>query len=331
MNLVKASNGLLETENFYLYSSFSDFLGVGKCHRDFEKFYLDTNDKIERKFLYPEFNIEFQKENWENIQDGESVIFYVSSDSNDFGIVDSWTDGIQHAYQKIVYSDNYLQMYISDNGTDWKNIGGQQVDSIKLQGFKKTSKDKSLVMLNYKVYKSPFIYIENFDADTRVELYSFDNTKITEKIFSMNQKVEIFLNHNISGYFKFFNKDNSLIYQTSTMLLQQGDTYVRYDYNIDFIYMNNTLNPSENTELKDTDQMIKIKNKSDTETYKNLTLSAENDYNNIITFSTDGINYSENLTIESLAPQETFSFYINLTRSQTSESFSIRDFLIKIS
>ena len=114
MKLIKVKNGLMEAENYFLASSFSDFAGSANIIRDIatSRLKLISNNKIERKFEYKEFVIELEKENFKTMAIDDYSMIYIGNKEYSFGIKDIEIDA-QNKFWKILKQDNYIQAYSS--------------------------------------------------------------------------------------------------------------------------------------------------------------------------------------------------------------------------
>lgn len=328
MQLLKVSDGLLEVENFYLTSSFSDFLGEGTTHRDSGLFYIDVNTKIERNFNYSEFLIEIEKENWININKADVFQFYVIHNNEEYGVEDNFKN-LQSQYQKIIYNDKYLQCYVSDDNLNWVNVGGLFLDSIDKQGFKKSSANP-IILKNYKVYKNPFLTIQNFDENVKVELYDSSNNKLKERLFDSSRKCEIYLDSCLNGHFKFYDTSGNLIYQSQTMYLKYGDVYFLNPYSIELIYRGVVLDDSP-TCLYDFTEEVILKNISTTgETYTDLNITTKTKFDDTVLLSLDNVIFSNSVIVNTISPNDEVSIYIQITKGLTNHNFECRDFEFEV-
>lgn len=232
MKLIKVKDGLLEAENFFLASSFSDFAGSANTTRDIKtgKLKLTSNNKIERKFDYSEFVIELEKENFKSMNDYDYSMLYLGNSDYTFGIKDKELND-QNKYWKILKTDNYIQAYISKEGKEYTNIGGMEFsEPITKQGFMKYS-NENFILNNYKVYANPYVTIQNFLENTICELYDLEGNLLKTRVFGENLDCKVFLEGNMEGYFTFKDQEGNEIYTSTHLHLQYGDIYVFSPYN----------------------------------------------------------------------------------------------------
>jgi hypothetical protein len=334
MQLLKVKNGLLEKDNFYMTSSFEDFLGTSTTHRDGDSFFIDGNETIERLFPYQNFLLELKKENWNPIEDDDRILFYVSDSVDLYGIVEDNQGGTEQTpYLRIVVIDGYIQTYASLDGITWENIGGADLYGkvISKQGFKKDS-SKSFKMLDYHVYSSPFLTIQNFPENYKAELYDTANTLLKERLFDSNSECQIYLDYNLEGYFKIYDPNGIEVFTSSIMQFSQGDIFVACEFELELIYKEVVLPKDEITEMGTygSGQRVTLRNISTSSTYTNLLISTEIESTDTIELSFDNINYSPTLTVPSLAPNGEVDIYVMITRGDGTTSFVTREFMFKV-
>lgn len=328
MKLIKVTDGLLEAEQFSLASSFPDYFNkndiiIGEDNNVI----INSNNKIERNVFYSEFLIEISKNNWDDIQEDENFLFYIGVDENIYGIQDNLING-QSLYQKIIYNDNYLQTYVSEDKQHWNNLGGLRIKSISRQGFKKSSPNP-VVLKEYKIYRNPYITIQNFSKNVKVELYDEADNKVKERFFNENLECTIFLDYCMKGYLKFYDTNSDLLYTSDVLDLQYGDVYCYSNYELELEYKNRTLTDIP-TCLEDPEELIILKNVSIDKTYYNLKLFAETPYDDTILLSLDGESFGNNVVISKIKPNDKIDIYIRIVKGKTNHNFVCRDFELKL-
>lgn len=305
MKLIKVKDGLIEVENFFLTSSFSDFAGESNITRDIKtgKLKLISNNKIERKFNYDEFVIELEKENFNIMSEDDYSMMYLGNNEHTFGIKDE-EKAEQNKYWKILRQDDYIQAYSSNNGINYTNIGGIKFDEpITKQGFMKHN-NEDFILNNYKVYANPYITIQNFPENTLCELYDLEGNLLKTRKFNSNLECKIYLDsNNMGGYFTFKDMDNNVIYTTTHLQLQYGDVYVCSPYNFEIVYRGNVVTNVNPALLQDLEELITIKNVGDKD-YTNIKIGTETNSDDLIELSFDGVNYTDTLTIDSIKQGE---------------------------
>lgn len=333
MQLLKVKNGLLEKDNFYMTSPFEDFLGTSTTHRDGDSFFIDGNEIIERLFPYQNFLLEIKKENWAEVTDSDRILIYVSDSVDLYGIVEDGQGSEQTPYLRIIVIDGYIQTYASLDGISWENIGGADLygKTIVKQGFRKDS-PKSFRLMDYHVYSSPYLTIQNFPEGYKAELYDTSNALIKERLFDENSECQIYLDYNLQGYFKIYDLNGTLIFTSATTDFKQGDIFIACEFDLELIYKEVILPKDEVTEMGTygSGQKVTLHNISTTQTYTNLKISTEIDSNDIIELSFDNVNYSPTLTVPSLAPDGEIDIYVMITRGDGTSSFVTREFMFKV-
>lgn len=325
MILLKIEDGKREVDNFYLSSSFSDYAGSSTVTRDpvQNTVSLISNDKIERLFPYEEFVVEVKKQNWGTYNPKDFNECYIGTVNNRCGIIDD-TQG-EHPYWKLLREDGYIQVYSSEDGKQWENIGGDKIEEvIASQGFQKNG-DKPFVLESYKVYKRSYITLLNFPQNTIAVLKDELGNEIRRRIFDENLQCEIFLDSCMKGQLVFLDPSNNVIYTSFIIDLQYGDIYILSPYELEIIYHNSPV--SSPTMLDSLSEAITIKNISSTnETYSNLTISTKDESEDIIQLSFDGKTFTDTLSLPEIKPEQEIIVYVNIYKSINNHNFQVRDF-----
>jgi len=339
MSLIKIKNGLLEQDNFYMTSPFSDFLGVGTTYRDSNFFYIrKSEDRIERLIDYPRYMVIIEKENWgDTAAEGDEFLFYISDTTDMYGIQDRvGAIDVQHTYHKIIYSDTYVQCYVSDDKLVWDNVGGTNLYTTlpKYQGFMKKS-DEDLKLIDYKVYSSPFLTVYNYPQDFTLQVYHNDNKLYKERLFDGKETAEVFLDYPIEqGYLKILDVDKKLVYTSDFLNINYGDSYLNSTYDLQLEYKGVLLPEGESTEFdigSPVYSYVTLVNDSPTKSYTSLTISTETDTPDTILLSLDGITYTPTVLIPLLDIDSKVDIYISVTRgSSVSSSYTLGDFVFKV-
>ncbi|WP_123053160.1 hypothetical protein [Clostridium sp. JN-1] len=329
MKLIKVKDGLLEVENFFLTSSFSDFAGSSNITRDIStgKVKLISNNKIERNFNFNEFVIEVEKGNFKDMAVDNYSMIYLGNDKYTFGIRDK-KRAQQHKFWKILKQDNYVQAYVSDDGVTYTNIGGMNfADKILHQGFQKYS-DEDFVLDNYKVYGSSYVTVQNFPENTVCELYDLDNNLLKTRTFDGDLECKVFLDCNIQGYFIFKDSTGNQIYKSDLLDLKYGDVYVFSKYELKVIYNGLVVTNTTPGVLKDLDESITIRN-TDTKDYAELKIGIQTASDDLIQLSLDGVAYSDSVSLDLLEGQSK-DIFVKITKNVDNHNFSVRDFQLVI-
>lgn len=323
MQLVKIQDGLLEIENFLITSPIEDFLGNGEYHRNPDKFIL-RNGEVERKVNYDEFLIIVDKEATELAPD-DRFEFYLSDGTDKSGIEEIYNTEYTK-FWKLIYHDGYIQGYKSDDSEKWSNIGGVKANKPKYQGFK--TEGKELTINNYKVYRGPYITIQNFYPGTLVKLVDLNGQLIKERVFDNNNECNIFLDYPIGGTLELYNQLGELVYKSNPIYFSYGDIFMFTEYNLQLFYKGQLLT-HKTTTLYSLIETVVLKNNSD-ETYKNINISINNLNNDEITMSKDNNNFFEGLVIEEIQSKEEIEIYIKIIKDR-STLFRMNDFTLEIS
>ena len=329
MKLIKVKDGLLEVENFFLTSSFSDFAGSANVVRDIStgKIKLIPNNKIERNFNHSEFVVELEKEDFNNMGIDDYSAMYFDNEKYAFGIRDK-KQLEQHKFWKVVKQDSYIQAYVSNDGINYTNIGGMNfTDGVLHQGFEKYS-NEDFILDNYKVYASPYVTIENFPENTACELYDSNNKLLKTRTFNSALECKVFLDANIQGYFIFKDSSENQIYKSDLLNLKYGDVYVFSKYELEVIYNGLVVTNTNPAVLKDLQESITVKN-VDVEDYIGLKIGIQTVSNDLIQLSLDGVTYSDSVSVD-LPRGQSKDIFVKITKNVDNHNFSVRDFQLVI-
>lgn len=324
MGLVRVLKGLLENENFFLTSPMEDFLGKGEWSRDNEYFTL-RDGNIKRNMPYDEFMIDIRKD-VTSLDKGDSFSFFIENEEGIMGILEE--NEISKEYLRIIYNDNFIQVYSSDNGLQWENLGGEYYgyNINMLQGFLLRG-SKDFVLRDYKVYKNPYVTIQNFSPKTVVKLYNADKMLLKERIFKDDWTCEIFLDYNVNGYLEFY-EDEVLILKSDVREFCHGDTYLFTTSNLQLIYKNLVLE-DEVTVLADNIEMLTLRN-PENKTVNDVKLKVINDNLDTILISMDNKNFYTELTVEEIKAYEDKYLYVKIIKNMHYRNFQVNDFEISI-
>ncbi|APC41046.1 hypothetical protein [Clostridium estertheticum] len=325
MKLIKVKNGLLEAENYFLASSFSDFAGSANITRDISsgKLKLISNNKIERKFEYKEFVIELEKENFKTMDIDDYSMIYLGNKDYSFGIKDTKAD-TQNKFWKILKQDNYIQAYSSKDGDAYINIGGMEFsDSLTKQGFTKSNTD-DFILNNYKVYASPYVTLQNAPEGFIVEFYNSKDEIVVTRKFNAEMECKVFLDAKIQGYFIFKDLDNKEYYKSELLELGYGDAYVLSPYNFEIIYLGNVINNIDSALLQDLEELITIKNIGNKD-YMNINIGTQSNGNDLIQLSLDNVTYTDNIALD-IAQGTQKEIFVRIIKNADNHSFNVRDF-----
>lgn len=323
MQLVKIQDGLLEMENFLITSPMEDFLGNGEYHRTPDKFIL-RNGEVERRINYDEFLIVVDKEATELGPD-DRFEFYLSDVTNKSGIEEIYNTEYAK-FWKLIYHDGYIQGYKSDDSEKWFNVGGVKANNPKYQGFK--TEGKELTINNYKVYRGPYITIQNFYPGTLVKLFDLNGQLIKERVFDNNNECNIFLDYPIGGTLEFYNQVGELVYKSNPISFNYGDVFMFTEYNLQLFYKGQLLT-HKTTTLYTLLETVILKNNSE-EDYHSINIAINNPNNDEIEVSLDNEYFYGGLVIEEIKSKEEIDIYIKITKDR-SDYFNMNDFTLEIS
>lgn len=317
MKLVKIEDGLLEQENFLINSPVFDFInGMYVVENNNFKLHKGT---VERAFNYKEFVIEIEKD----ISLNSTQRIYVANENIKAGIEEVIGEE-RFPYWKILCSDNYVQTYRSNDKRTWENIGGFNVPGIIRQGFE-VAGDEHLTVKSYKVFKRPYLTIQNFNPGTIVKLLK-PTGEIIERTFTNEGIAELFIDIEVTGRLQFY-EAGDLIGETGFIQFKPGDIFLNTLYDLEVSYKENVLETDKSTHLNSLNESIFIKNLS-IDNYSNMILSIEDFNDELVEVSLDNITFSKELTIN-LNSEEIKEIFIRITKANTNK-FNIKEFSLNI-
>lgn len=326
MKLIKVKDGLLEAENFFLVSPFSDFAGSNNVTRDIStgKLQLISDNKIEREIPYTSFVIEMKKENWGTLGGNDYCSCYIGNNDCIYGVRDD-TSG-QNIYWKLTYVDGYVQAYASNDKINWTNLGGTNIpEGVINQGFIKNSSN-NFVLDDYRVYDNPYITIQNFPEGTIAILQGENGNELKRRVFDSNMQVQIYLDSLMSGKLVFLDTNNNVLYSSDIIDFKYGDIYVFSSYELEIIYKGIVV--LEETMLDSLCESISIKN-IDIKSYSNLIIGTQDNSGNTVTLSLDGINFYNTLPISNIDPSQQIDIYVQITRNNN-HGFQVGNFQLTV-
>lgn len=331
MELLKVKNGLLEVENYFLTSPFADFAGSANVSRNPSTGTLQlVSDatKIERNFKYDDFLLELEKENFNDMSNGDYSMIYFGSDELMFGIRDKVATE-QHKYWKILRENDYIQAYCSTDGIEYTNIGGMKFgDPLTKQGFQKMNSDP-FILNKYRLYAAPYLTVQNFPEGTVCELYDSTGALLKTRAFDASMECKIFLDYNdVDGYLVFKDDVGAEIFKTGSCTFGYGDVWVISPYNFRIEYLGNVVTNVNPALLQDLDEVISIRNVGH-EDYKDIHIGTQTAGNDLIELSLDGLAYYNELVLD-FAVDEIKQVYVRITRNAANNNFKVRDFQLVI-
>ncbi|MBU3205116.1 hypothetical protein [Clostridium algidicarnis] len=330
MKLIKVKDGLIEAENYFLASSFSDFAGANNVTRDITsgKLKLISNNKIERKFEYKEFVIELEKDNFKTMAIDDYSMLYLGNKDYSFGIKDIKVD-TQNKFWKILKQDNYIQAYASTDGFNYINIGGMEFsEPLTKQGFMKYNTE-DFILDSYKVYANPYVTLQNVPEGFTVEFYNSKDELVLTRLFDIKMECKVSLDAKIQGYFIIKDLENEEYYKSEVLDLGYGDIYVLSPYNFEIIYRGNLVTNVNPALLQDLEEIVTIRNIGDKD-YGNINIGTQTSSNDLIELSFDGEDYTDTVTIDSIKQGESRDIFVRIIKNAENHNFNVRDFQLII-
>ena len=324
MSLVKVSSGRLEKENFFMDSSVSDFLGNGEWSRTTDYFKLHK-EVIKRSLPYSEFVIDIRKD-IAFLEEDDIFSFFIEDKTNRMGLLEENTKSKE--FWRLIYHENFAQIFTSDDGMDWENHGGEfhEYSEELLQGFYQQG-GKILTLRNYNVYKSPFLTIWNFKPGTVVRLYSIAGEYIKEREFDASWTCEIFLDYNIKGYLEFFQGD-SLVFVSDVKDFEHGDVYLYPSTKLQLLH-DGVILDSTTTTLHEYVEKLILRN-PENKSIGHVHLKIDNPNLDKIEISRDGQNYYTEMVIDKVEAYEDIPIYLRIIRYTHYSKFEFKEFNVVI-
>lgn len=314
MKLIKIQEGLLEAENYFLYSPASDFLGEHQYRRDNTSFTL-VEGTIERRLDREQYVIVVNK-NSSPVGSVEAVHFYVRENINKLGITEtSIGNNVSTPWYKLVRYNNMLQAYYSLDGIEWTNLGGWNITNQVVQGFaieKQPGSDLELQILDYKMYRTPYITIGGL-YDGECVVLRDGETVVDRKIADERGVVDLFIHNNFAATVDVYTSaTQQTLLHTENIDAVMGDEYMAGEQNLVFYYRQENLTFSP-TLLKESVATITAHNIGDM-TAEDIQIGIDYTGEHFITMSLDGSEYNSYIML-TLQPDEQRDFYIKIKRN----------------
>lgn len=329
MKITKVEDGLLEQDDYLLTTRTTEFLGEHTFSRTTDILSLNSG-YLERNLKHNEFVIVVDKEP-DILNSTSKFSMYTRKDTRRIGI-EEISDGLPNKSAtnwKIVQYDGFVQTYMSyDDKKTWIACGGGQIrEYIDIQGFY-IEGDVPLRLKKYALYRNPYVRIFDVGLDYKVDLVDAFGNIIDSQVCDTGD-VKFLLNDIILGKFVFYDETGMLIHETPVMEIKLGDSYINVLFDVD-LYYGSLIKKYSTTKLRKLNDVVQIKNNSNTDTYKSVVVSVVNETTDIITVSLDGNIYDTYVEIEELRPQETRDIQISITKDRVLPHFGRRSFVLEI-
>ena len=334
MPLIQIQEGLRESDNFYMSSNFGEFLGNGVCSRGINYFELKVGE-IKRNLSYPDFCIVVHKNG--ELTDHNSIHkFFVelehvnSKERIKCGINEIGSDSEGDSYWKLLTHGGFIQTYSSTDGVNWVNKGGHELKdyAVIYQGFEVVG-DTPLKILDYQVFYSPLITVQNIAPKSIIRLYDSEGKLQNERECGNDMQASMFITHEYKGYLKVLTPQGAVLASTETINLIPGSIFSYTPYYIDVEYQGSIINHGP-TYLNRDLQLLRLYNRSD-ETYHNLKVSVSHitSSSDTVEVSLDGTNFSGMVTIFFMEQNKAQELYLRITRSNPN-TYRVEEFELQI-
>lgn len=326
MRLVKIQDGLLEQDDFFKVTPFSEFLGKFQYTRSDGIFTLKEGF-IERRLEHENYVIVVEKENDILGQDDE-LYFYVREDYHRSGIIETKKDGLANvSFWKLIRHEGFIQSYTSSNGTSWSHRGGGEIGQTSVQGFQ-VEGNTELRLKNYSIYRNPYVTVHGFQEGQVAYIEDIDGNIMVERIFDADGAVELMLEHPLEGRIRVTNSMGVTFYESALMELKYGDAYVITDYRLE-LYYKGSLIEHKPTVLNTLKEIVVVKNVSDG-VYENIQFKAIVPSTDTVTVSLNDVDYSEAVVLPSIEPLEEVPLYVQIVKDKSKINFGTRHFVLEV-
>lgn len=327
--LKKVESGLLEHENFYMTCNLEDFLGNAIYSRTLDYFELKSGE-VKRRFPdSPSFVLDVKKDP-KDLQDGDKIIFFLENEYGKIGITEKFGQGENVTDWRIIFHDGFIQTYKSiDDGKTWTNIGGREFLGGRMlyQGFAQEG-STFLTIRDYKLYKSPYLTIQNFTPGHVAKLYDKEGNFLKERAFQDDMTAKIFLDHEVEGYLQIVDPNGQEVYKSQNMTFVFGDVFLYTPYLLELIYNGKGLDYRD-TFLNEYNGKFILRN-LDIEAYENINLRVDNPTNDDIQISLDGTSYGVFKRIDIIEALSEKDIYFKILKNESSSVFNVKDFTLEI-
>lgn len=328
MPFVKQRNGLLEVQDFYMTSDFTDFLISGEASRKDGTFTL-TRGSIKRHFTYETFVIDVEKE-YRQLEEGEKQYFFLQTDRRTIGVYDTAGEGYA-AYWRLLCHEGFIQAYKSADGREWMNVGGLKLaedERIFYQGFE-VEGGAPLKFTRYTVYHGPHLILQNFPEGFEAGLYNEEGSLMKAARFDGKMEARLYLDYNRGGILKVTDAGGNIVYTAPAAEYAMGDAYTYTEYLLEIVYAGEVIDFGPTHLDEKPVQRMLLRNASPGEIYHDIILAISCNNGDKVELSLDGSNYGKEITVETLGAGEEKAFYVRIGKQPHSE-FEVREFAITI-
>lgn len=324
MPFVKQRNGLLEDQDFYLTSSFADFLISGEASRKDGVFELRKGE-IKRHFTYTTFVIEVEKV-YLPLAEKNQQIFFIETNQRRLGLYDA--SGVGYcAYWRLICHEGFVEAYKSGDGLAWEIVGGEHLapdERILYQGFEVVG-DQALSFSRYRVFHDPFLTLQNFPEGFKAECYDTEGSLFKAAFFDHDMTARLFWEAQpTSGSIQVKDALDNLIYEAPRLEYIMGERYIYTAYLLEMRYEGEIIGYGPTQLDEKSIQRMVLCNLSLDETYRDILLAVEATGDQV-ELSLDGSHYTPEITIATLAPKEECAFYVRITK-ESHDEFEVREF-----
>lgn len=329
MAWVKQGIGRIDSEDYFLTGSLTDFLGGGVCSRKDDLFEVKKGE-IKRRFPYQEFAAVVKLEESEG--SFGSRCFFVETTRGDtiteVGISQSAVERSSN-YWRITCSDGFIQTFQSHDGQTWNNEGGYVLkdgEQVAFLGFS-VSGDATLCFSSCTCYSSPFLFVQNFAEGFMVKLLDDGDQVLKTELFGGNMIARICMDSSLIGKLNVYSSKEELVAEGALTEYEPGDVWLWSDRTLELRYNGAVLDYGPtNLQQKEIHTMT-LKNTGDAALQK-LKVQVSGIDADKVQLSWDGTEYVESLTLEELQGKIEKVFFMKIASTQV--GFQVMDFAVEI-
>ncbi|SNS21649.1 hypothetical protein SAMN05446037_100666 [Anaerovirgula multivorans] len=287
------------------------------------------------------------KNTYNPTQAGEIGGIVIYSDANNFIALEEYFDvdkGIANTYPwlRLVRDYNVYTGYWSKDGKTWQLVGTQNFGEVSPKiGLFVDGSTEHLLVDYVRIFRSVNVYIENPPAGTKLKLLDEDGNEVTEKTNSAHYPTAFdlsLLGIPVTGKFKW--EGNSILQDESNRELWGGDEF-RFQLSLDLYYTDkdgvykrvdaneeeflgylNSVAGSGTTEFRDIAMTVKNPHSA---IFNSVSIEPSmhkdtDHYNQFVSVSVDGSNFSNIAALGSIPALGEKSFYLRVRRATELES-----------
>lgn len=331
MELRKIEDGKIEINNYFLETPIGDFLGEFRGSKSDGQFKL-FEGRVERPFPYKDYVVLVKKKPSKLLY-GQELTMYTRIGGRVYGLSESGDVDQEevNSHWKLINYDGFVQGYMRDENLVWHNMGGADVEgAAEFQGFEAIG-GAELIIEDYEVYSSPYIYIFDVPIDYSAEAVDIEGNVIYEKRHSGDTgMIKLYVDDSRTAAIVLYDDSGSEVTRTELMSLKYGDKFLLSDHNLVLKYKGQVLDHNP-TRLRDRVDLVELANLSDINTESRILITVDNQNDDEVYISFDGEDYARELRLPELEPNSQQEIYIKIVRERgVNNPFLMRKFSLEI-